>query len=119
MKVDRKAIFNMYDGRCTYCGRPLGKTWHVDHIEPVLREKGKMELACRHAAENLTPACPPCNRSKSRMSLEHWRDWLAGHVTGLQRLSTYRLCIAYGLVVETEMPVKFYFETVREREALV
>lgn len=117
MKINRKATYAMYDGRCTYCGCELGKSWHVDHIVPVIRSSGAMELKYNHNASNLTPACAPCNLSKSRMSLESWREWLTGHVEGLRRLSTYRLCLAYKLVEETGRPVRFYFETLRDMEA--
>lgn len=27
----------MFDGKCAYCGLPLGKLWNVDHRVPVLR----------------------------------------------------------------------------------
>lgn len=36
-KQDRQKIFDMYNGKCAYCGCELKKSWHVDHIEPVNR----------------------------------------------------------------------------------
>ena len=46
------------------------------------------------------------------MSLEVWREWLAGHLRSLNdHHSIYRLCKAFGLVSETGKPVTFYFET--------
>lgn len=38
-KSDREKIFNKYDGRCAYCGEALVKGWHVDEIEPVVRNR--------------------------------------------------------------------------------
>jgi len=36
-KQEREAIFNKYGSRCSYCGDPLVKGWHVDHMKPVAR----------------------------------------------------------------------------------
>ena len=39
MKKDiRQTIFDKYDGRCAYCGYPLEKVWHVDHLLPLERD---------------------------------------------------------------------------------
>ena len=37
-KKDRQAVFDMYGGRCAYCGCELVKGWCVDHIEPIQRK---------------------------------------------------------------------------------
>jgi 5-methylcytosine-specific restriction endonuclease McrA len=37
-KQIREQIFNKYSGKCAYCGTGLEKGWHVDHIEPVVRD---------------------------------------------------------------------------------
>ena len=36
-KKDREIIFNKYGGKCSYCGDPLQKGWHVDELLPVKR----------------------------------------------------------------------------------
>ena len=36
-KADREKVFNKYDGKCAYCGEDLKKGWHVDEVEPVVR----------------------------------------------------------------------------------
>jgi hypothetical protein len=123
-KTQREQVRQMFGGRCAYCGCELPERWHVDHVEPVVRDlivKGSRLTSdptrCmhpeRHAIENLMPACPPCNISKGSFGLERWRAWLAGHVSSLNSYHPiYRIAKAYGLVVETGRPVVFHFEQV-------
>lgn len=48
------------------------------------------------------------------MSLEVWREWLAGHVNSLNAYHPiYRLAKAYGLITETGAEVVFHFEKVQ------
>jgi hypothetical protein len=66
-----------------------------------------------HAIGNMMPACVPCNLSKAAMPLEIWRARIAGHVNSLNIYHPiYRLAKSYGLIVETDKPVVFHFETV-------
>ena len=37
-KTDMKLIFDNYNGLCAYCGTPLLKGWHVDELEPCVRQ---------------------------------------------------------------------------------
>ena len=37
-KKDRQIVFDKYNGKCSYCGCELTKGWHVDHIEPIVRD---------------------------------------------------------------------------------
>jgi hypothetical protein len=125
-KAQRETVRQMFDGRCAYCGEALPTRWHADHMEPVVRvlltkrtERGYKLVSGdpiypeRDTLENYMPACPPCNISKSSMSLEVWRAWLAGHVNSLNSYHPiYRLAKKYGLIQETGNPVTFYFERV-------
>lgn len=112
--AERASVKAICGGRCAYCGCELGDRWHADHLEPVVRGDWLGLPPSRpdnHRIDNMKPACPQCNISKGSMSLETWRQWLAGHLASLNRHhSIYRLCKAYGLVVETGAPVRFYFE---------
>jgi hypothetical protein len=133
-KKDRHRIFEKYSGRCAYCGCELQKGWHVDEIEPVRRgfeyardengirvynmEKhkweGKVKLAHpeRMNIENQNPACASCNINKHSDSLEQFRSLIIGFINSLNRDSTqYKIAKRYGLIKETGIDVKFYFET--------
>ena len=62
----RKKIYQKFGGRCAYCGHlPPGLT--LDHIKPVSKG-GTWRL------ENLYPACYDCNKAKSSLSIEQFRE---------------------------------------------
>ena len=61
--------------------------------------------------ENLNPACPSCNIQKNSYSLEQFRENIKEFVGSLNKYSTqYKFAKKYGLIEETEIEVKFYFE---------
>lgn len=133
-KSDRQKVFNKYGGRCAYCGCDLGKGWHVDEIEPVRRsfeyikdEAGKrvykdgepvkklyMLHPDRMNIDNQNPACASCNINKHSDSLEDFRSNIAAYMNHLNNISTqYKIAKRYGLIKETGIEVKFYFETIQ------
>lgn len=127
-KKQRDDLRNKYGGRCAYCGCELGKTFHADHLEPLerayhvktIKNNGKYELEVRFVADrhperddirNMVPSCAKCNISKSNLPLEKWRDFLGKTVDKLNdRGGMYSHAVRFGLIVETNKPVKFYFE---------
>ena len=126
-KADRQKVFDKYGGRCAYCGCELVKGWHVDEIEPVVRnrrwnqDKKKWEVNTdkpmqypeRIHIDNQNPACASCNIQKHSQSLEVFRSQIKQFVESLNKYnSIYRFAKRYGLVQETGIDVKFYFETV-------
>lgn len=123
-KSDRIKIFEKYGGKCAYCGCDLTKSWHADHIKPIVRDskfdrkKGKFvdSGTCRNSEneilENFNPACPSCNIQKNSFTLEQFRSNIQGFLNSLNLYSTqYKFVKKYGLVTETKMQVKFFFET--------
>ena len=103
-KDERSTIRGMFGGRCAYCGDELGTHWHADHVKPVIRgiwsAAGTIEHPENDRLSNLMPACPRCNISKGRMTLEQWRGWIVGHVRSLnEHHPIYRVVKAFGLVI--------------------
>jgi 5-methylcytosine-specific restriction endonuclease McrA len=124
-KTDRELIFNKYDGKCAYCGCELTKGWHADHIKPIVRDfiyqinKQRFETngICRNPEnenlQNYNPSCPSCNTQKNSYTLEQFRENIKQFVNSLNQYSTqYKFAKKYGLVSETNIEVKFHFETV-------
>ena len=106
-KEMRAQVYAMYGGHCAYCGREIDITeMQVDHVQAVY-------LGGEDEIENYRPACRSCNFYKSTMSVEGVREQLGLIVGRLEKLLTFRLALAYGLIQITGRPVKFYFE---ERE---
>lgn len=57
------------------------------------------------------PSCISCNIDKNSLDLEDWRWMIKNKVVCLNRDSTtYQKAKRYGLVVETNNDVVFYFE---------
>jgi len=115
-KKDRQATFEKYNGKCAYCGCELLKGWHVDHIEPIVRNwiNGKCEKPhLKNNIENYNPSCSSCNIQKNSYSLEQFRSNIKQFVSSLNQYSTqYKFAKKYGLLKETDIEVKFYFETI-------
>ena len=94
----------MFDGHCAYCGHPLGKVFHADHVDPKYRG-GEDDI------ENLFPACPRCNIRKSVFTVEEFRHEIAEQVNRLRRNSNqYQLAESFDLVRATGQDVVFWFE---------
>jgi len=122
-KKDREIIFSKYGGKCAYCGDTLQKGWHVDELLPVRRNMkynkdkskfvhdGTYEHPERLNIDNQIPSCPSCNINKHSMSLEEFRNLIAGFMKHLNEVSTqYKIAKRYGLINETIKPIVFYFE---------
>lgn len=75
---DFAAILETYGHACAYCGVPFTsrKRPELDHVVPL--SKGG-----EHVAENIVPACVPCNRAKNRVQL---RKPLPGRPVSVKQL---------------------------------
>jgi 5-methylcytosine-specific restriction endonuclease McrA len=122
-KKERQDIFEKYGGKCAYCGCELLKGWHVDHIEPVVRDskwnkgKGRFQQTGtlrnpeNDNLENYNPSCASCNIQKNSYTLEQFRRNIKQFVDSLNLYSTqYKFAKKYGLIEETKSEVVFYFE---------
>ena len=113
-KKERKLIFEKYNGKCAYCGCELRKGWHVDHLEPIVRNwsNGTCEKPENENLENYNPSCASCNIQKNSYTLEQFRENIKQFVNSLNQYSTqYKFAKKYGLISENDVEVKFYFET--------
>lgn len=123
----REALREKFGGNCAYCGCELQKGWHADHLEPCVRNRkynhekgiwefdGTFENPENNHIDNFNPSCPKCNINKHSMTLEQFRMSIKKYVESLNKYSMqYQMAKKYGLVTETEIEVKFYFETLQE-----
>lgn len=62
----RGRVLEKTRGFCFYCGDPLVKGWHVDHMTPI--SNGGTD-----AMSNLVPACRECNVDKHGDTVEEYR----------------------------------------------
>lgn len=119
-KVQRAELKKKYGGNCSYCGCELGDKWDADHYLPLRRNwiyiNGKpiftdCENPENDCVENMKPACKSCNLDKSSLHPDDWRLMIANKTICLNRdNATYQKAKRFGLVVETNIDVVFYFE---------
>jgi 5-methylcytosine-specific restriction endonuclease McrA len=126
IKINRQAVYDKFNGHCAYCGCMLEKGWHADHVEPcrriIRRKYDKLQKTWtykfiryahpeRDHIDNIFPSCPSCNINKHGNTIEEFRNNIAGYLRSLNaRMVQYKVVKRYGLVVETDTPVIFYFE---------
>jgi 5-methylcytosine-specific restriction endonuclease McrA len=122
-KRQREDLRRKFDGKCAYCGNPLGSKMHADHLKPIIRidrdcwnnplpkEDRRLLKPDRNTLSNMMPACAPCNLHKGRYSLDEWRDIIERSADIIRRqTSTFRAGERFGIIVSNEAPVIFYFE---------
>lgn len=109
--VDGEKHFDRY-----YCNRI--KFTEQDYADKGIKWVDKKlvpdgyEYPERLVIENQMPACASCNINKHSNTLEDFRILIQGFRKHLNEINTqYKISKRYGLVVEVEKPVVFYFET--------
>lgn len=105
-KQTREKIALKTNNRCAYCGEPLKKGWHIDHIEPLTR-------SFKDDDDNYIASCPQCNRFKSVYDIEEFRDELSKQSERAYKTSVnYRFALKYNQIQETKSNIIFYFEKI-------
>ena len=122
-------LWQKYNGRCAYCGKPLESDWQIDHIKPVLRNmySGEMLYPDRDSLDNLLPAIKIVNHYKGALDIETFRTWYLGELhnrlkkmpknTRIEKTKKrieYLLKVAELFDITPDKPFsgKFYFETI-------
>ncbi len=66
------------------------------------------------------PACASCNINKHALKLEDFRQLVAGFMEHLNERNTqYKIAKRYGLVIEQENTVVFYFEKCKKEADVI
>jgi 5-methylcytosine-specific restriction endonuclease McrA len=139
-KEQRESIRMMFGGRCAYCGCELSAGWHIDHVKAVGHDldyrpgrydendnyipskyvkNGRVLRPENDTIENLYPACRACNIDKSSMPLEEWRQDLEELPNRMRKyLPNFRHAERFGLLVQMDVKVVFWFEKYRANQNL-
>lgn len=113
----RQAVYNKYNGRCAYTGKPLGSDWQIDHIE-AKRYSDNNDIS------NLAPALPIVNHYKRGLGLEGFREYMLGFHSRLSKLPKktssektkrridymYEIAKAFDITPDKPFDGVFYFE---------
>lgn len=111
MKICRAEIKNKFGGRCAYCGCLLDDRFHVDHVDAVYREDGKMLKPENHTEKNLFPSCRPCNLFKGVFTIDEFRGEIERQVERARKYSVnFRTAERFGQLSVSALPVVFWFE---------
>jgi len=118
MKIDRRKVYDLFNGHCAYCGCELenesGKFMQVDHIEPLRRNWFKKDGSCLNPendhGKNLFPACLKCNNYKGSFGREEFRSMLKNTPNVLKNITPYRNALRFGMIEVKEWDGVFYFE---------
>lgn len=112
-KKIRQKVYEKYDGHCSYCGCKMDyKEMQVDHVEALYWYGGSDDIS------NYMPACRMCNFYKSTMTLEKFRERLQTITDRLEKEFIYRLAKNYGIIIENQKSIVFYFEKCKQNEKL-
>lgn len=91
----------------------IGSKWVPDRLAP-----DGYEFPERLHMGNQNPACASCNINKHSDSLESFRKSIEQFVESLNQYSVqYKIAKRYGLVKETGLEVKFYFEVLKNQSS--
>lgn len=107
--TERKKVFDMYGGRCAYCGAAVTfRGMQADHKVPL-------HIGGEDTIENMLPACRSCNHYKHTLDIEGFREYLSGIPKRLNRdCIAYQVGKRFGIVTENNIQIRFYFEQVEE-----
>lgn len=142
-KTQKMQLLQKYGGCCAYCGIELGTRWQKDHVQPMVRtqryvkndagvtqrdDRGQPIIEThithpeRDTLENLSPACIKCNNDKSSMTVERWRELIPHRIHTLNndaKYASYQKAKRFGLVVECDIKIVFWFEKYEAFRALL
>jgi len=118
-KINRKEVYNKYDGHCAYCGEKITpKQMQVDHIIPQSRFHQFVRKVKYHVddIQNLNPACRICNYWKHNFTVEQFRREISKQPERLIRDNgKVRFALRYKVVEITNNPIVFYFEKLSKK----
>ncbi len=134
--IDRKKVYDKYDGHCAYCGCELDfKDMQVDHARPKMHYNaetrtyfhvrnyidGIMSVKIEQIKEflidgidNLMPSCRKCNHYKRSADIEEFRLQIESLIYRLRKDYINEVAEKFGIYQYHEWDNKFYFEKVKE-----
>lgn len=106
MKIDRRYIFNKYNGHCGYCGQLIEfKKFQVDHIVPQYNKLPECDNI-----NNLMPTCRKCNHYKRAGTLETFRRLMITLHERIAKIYIVEVGINFGMLEIKPFDGIFYFE---------
>ena len=98
----RRGVWARYGGRCAYCGVPI--KLHTCHMDAYYPDKG-------YEPENMMPACDSCYLRKKGKSPAEFQKYIESCYIKVRKHPFYAYARRFGLIVEPNKGVTFYFMT--------
>lgn len=119
-KEIRIQVYEKYNGRCAYCGKEIKyKEMQVDHIIAKRLEHFSYQGLNGKSIDdisNLNPSCRRCNHYKRANTIELFRQYIQEIPRKLKLNYIYKVGLDYSIIQEFPKEVKFYFETIEEKQ---
>jgi hypothetical protein len=125
-KEQRKAVWDKFGHRCSYCGNPLPyEKMQVDHFHPkmmshfvgmdnVINEPTGsyfgIEIQDINEFKNLMPACRKCNFYKSAERISVFRSKIETMIQRLEKIFIFNLAVNFGIIKQVNWDGKFFYE---------
>ena len=125
-KTKKEKAFNIYNGRCAYCGCILSfDETEFDHSTPVKAMQtdddslNKFRQDFIESQYNIVPACHDCNSVKNSKSSGEFKLYLENKLMeDLNKNQLYRIAKKFGFVQELHMisDIEFYKDQIEYPE---
>ena len=118
-KKTRELVAAKTNNKCGYCGEDLQPRWHLDHMNSlwdiyIMNNQEGSEYKDPNHIDNLIASCPRCNLYKSSESVEKFRKSIKDIRRKLRDYyKPYAIGVKYGVIVEADIDIVFYFETLK------
>lgn len=115
--LNKSTLLHQYGGRCGFCGNKV-KLHTVERAvkEPLVIDGRVKSLPSRATPDNIVASCKLCKRTKGRMDLEEYRDYLVRREYAFSTNKNLKLLKNYGMVETKTWDKKFYFEKFKEND---
>ena len=108
--MNRRDIYNKYDGHCAYCGKK------IEYDDMTIDRLTAQSKGGTNNLENTIPSCQLCNNQKADRTVEEFRAFLEDITSVLDENKQYRLALRYKkIAVVKRSPIVFYFEQTKEK----
>ena len=131
-KKARQEVFEKYDGKCAYTGKPLGVDWQIDHMKSrFLADYHKHTSLSFNEGHitNLMPTLRIVNHYKRALDLEGFRKYMMSFHLRLAKLPKntqiprttrrkeymYKVADAFEIAIDKPFNGVFYFETINRK----
>ena len=123
MKIDRKAVYDKFNGHCAYCGNPIHfEAFQVDHIVPKHLGHFYKSITMKNhvngkgenvdSLENLFPSCRRCNHYKRGETLQSFRVTMETLHKRIMDIYICKVAKDYGIISIKPFDGLFYFERI-------